>query len=276
LNNPYLPVKAQILDIVQETDSDADIKTFRLKLEEDSMDFLPGQFLELSLPGVGEAPFGFASSPLEKGHLELCIRKIGVVTQAVHELRPGSAVWLRGPFGNHFPADEMRGKSLLFIAGGLGLAPLRPLILSVLDDANRDQYADIHMLFAARTPGDFLFRRDYAAWEEKTGRPIVKTIDAPAEGWAGRVGFPHQMVGELEIDPDNTCAILCGPPLMIKAVSGKLAELGFPTDRIVTTLENRMTCGIGKCGKCNVGRRYVCVDGPVFRMSELAQMPAEY
>jgi len=274
--NPYMPVRARILSVVQETDSELDIKTFRLALEGGGMDFMPGQFLELALRGAGEAPFGFASSPLEKGYLELCIRRMGALTQAVHELGPGADVFLRGPFGNAFPIAEMEGLDLLFIAGGLGLAPLRPLIEQVLAEENRARYGSIHMLLAARTPADFIFRRDFALWEARAGKPIVLTIDRPEPGWAGRVGFPHQLAGELGADPERTFAVLCGPPLMIKAVTTALTGLGFPPDRIVTTLENRMTCGVGKCGKCNVGRRYVCVDGPVFRASELAGMPAEY
>jgi len=273
--NPYLPVRARLTDVVQETGSELDIKTFRLA-PEGGMDFMPGQFLELSLPGVGEAPFGFASSPMERGHIELCIRRMGALTGAVHDLEPGAFVFLRGPFGNAFPAEEMEGFDLLFIAGGLGLAPLRPLIACALDEKNRARYGDVRMLLAARSSADFIFRRDFADWEARAGQPILLTIDRPEALWAGRVGFPHQLAGEMGADPEKTYAVTCGPPQMIKAVTAALTALGFPPDRILTTLENRMTCGVGKCGKCNVGRRYVCVDGPVFRASELARMPAEY
>jgi NAD(P)H-flavin reductase len=277
LNNPYLPIKAQIMEVVQETTSDLDIKTFKLKLPEDSdLKFMPGQFLEVSIPGVGEAPFGFASSPLEKGCIELCIKKIGALTQAVHELMPGDSVYLRGPFGNTFPVEEMEGSDLIYITGGLGLAPLRPLIDYVFDSRNRGKYGDIRMLFAARSSADFIFRYDYEKWERAMGRSIVLTIDRAEENWKGRVGFPHTMTCEMGIACRNTYALLCGPPMMIKAVSASLVELGLPKTRIITTLENRMTCGIGKCGKCNVGHQYVCVDGPVFRMSQLSEMPDEY
>ncbi len=275
--NPYLPVKAQISEVIQETASDVDIKTFRLKLEDNAViSFMPGQFLELSVPGAGEAPFGFASSPLVLDYIELCIKKMGVLTQAVHELEAGSFVYLRGPFGNAFPLEEMEGNNLVYITGGLGIAPLRPLIDYIFHASNRERYGDISMLFAARSPADFIFRYDYESWECQMGKKIMQTIDCPEEGWKGRVGFPHTMVGDLGIDCNNTYALLCGPPLMIKAVSASLSKLGLPEGKIITTLENRMTCGIGKCGKCNVGHMYVCTDGPVFRMSQLSKMPGEY
>jgi NAD(P)H-flavin reductase len=277
LNNPYLPIKAQITEVAQETASDLDIKTFKLKLPEGAaLDFMPGQFLEVSLPGVGEAPFGFASSPLVKSHIDLCIKKMGTLTQAVHELVPGNSIYLRGPFGNTFPVEEMEGSNIVYITGGLGLAPLRPLIDYVFDDTKRGKYGEVRMLCAARSSADFIFRYDYEKWERKMGRKIVLTIDRPECDWNGCVGFPHTMVKDLGIDSGSTYALLCGPPLMIKAVSASLVELGLPKERIITTLENRMSCGVGKCGKCNVGHMYVCVDGPVFRMSQLSKMPDEY
>jgi NAD(P)H-flavin reductase len=277
LNNPYIPVKAEILDIVEETSSDQDIKSFKVKLLNDAaMTFSPGQFLELSIPGAGEAPFGFASSPLVNDHLELCIKKIGGVTQALHNLAIGSVIYLRGPFGNTFPIAGMEGGNLLFVAGGLGLAPLRPLILYILAPENRGKFGKIQMLFTARSSGDFIFKRDFESWRKEKDTEIVLAIDRMEEGWKEKVGFPNKLVEEMGIDCANTCAVLCGPPIMIKVTSSSLVELGIPKDKIITTLENRMTCGVGKCGKCNVGHRYVCVDGPVFRMSELSGMPGEY
>lgn len=275
--NPYMPQKAEVLDIIQETESDIDIKTFKLRfVDGGKLDFMPGQFLELSIPGVGEAPFGFASSPLIKDTLELSIKRMGVVTQAVHNLKVGSTVWLRGPFGNTFPVEELEGSNILYVAGGLGLAPLRPLITYVFDSQNRDKYGKVQMLLAARSPGDFIYKKDLDTWKGLKDTEIVQTIDRPEEGWEGKIGFPHNLVAEIDIDRENTYAVLCGPPIVIKLVSGKLLELGLPKDRILTTLENRMTCGVGKCGKCNVGHQYVCVDGPVFRMSQLSEMPNEY
>ncbi len=276
MSNAYLPQKAVITDIIQETSSDLDIKTYRLQFTEGGqIDFMPGQFVELTVPGVGEAPFGFASSPLEKDFIELTIKKVGRVTEAVHNLKAGSSVWLRGPFGNTFPDVTMQGRSILFIAGGLGLAPLRPLIKRMLSDGYKDKYAGFQMLLAARSPGDFIFRREFDEWAALCS-DFILSIDRPEEGWNGRVGFPHNLLQEMKIDYANTYAVTCGPPIMIKFVASRLAELGMPADRIYTTLEMRMKCGVGKCGKCNIGHQYVCVDGPVFSMSQLSDMPNEY
>jgi len=276
-SNAYLPAKAEITEIIQETASDIDIKTYRLKLlDRGGMDFMPGQFVELSLPGVGEAPFGFASSPYEREYVELSIKKVGRVTEALHNMKPGSIVWIRGPFGNTFPVKEMEGSKILVVAGGLGLAPLRPLILYMLDGRNREKYDDIQMLLAARSSADFIYRRDFEAWGKTGGVRVIKTIDKPEDGWDGKVGFPHVLLEEMDVDVRNTYAVTCGPPIMIKFVSAKLAEMGIPGNKIFTTLEMRMTCGVGKCGKCNIGHRYVCIDGPVFSIAELREMPGEY
>jgi sulfhydrogenase subunit gamma (sulfur reductase) len=275
--NPYLPQKAKIVEIIQETTSDLDIKTYRLKFADGyKMGFMPGQFVEMSIPGVGEAPFGFASSPLNTEYIDLSIKRVGRLTEAIHNLSPGSAVWIRGPFGNTFPVKDMEGSKILIIAGGLGLAPLRPLILYMLDNQNRDKYLGIKMLLAARSTGDFIYRREYNQWEKTKDTKIIKTIDNPEDGWDGKVGFPHNLVGEMDIDTGNTYAVICGPPIMIKFVSAKLVEMGVPKEKILTTLEMRMTCGVGKCGKCNIGHQYVCIDGPVFNMAQLSEMPDEY
>lgn len=277
MNNPYLPQKAEIVDIIQETSSDIDIKTYKIRFKDGAgIDFMPGQFVEFSIPGIGEAPFGFASSPLIKDHIELSIKRVGLVTEAIHNLKPGTAVWLRGPFGNTFPVEEMEGSNILYIAGGLGLAPLRPLITYVFDSRNRDKYKNIQMLLAARSTADFIYTREFDEWKNYRDTEVVLTIDRPEEGWDGKVGFPHNLVAEMDIDYTNTYAVLCGPPIMIKFVSGKLVELGLPREKILTTLEMRMTCGVGKCGKCNIGHQYVCIDGPVFKMSQLSEMPGEY
>ncbi|HEX3044595.1 MAG TPA: FAD/NAD(P)-binding protein [Bacillota bacterium] len=276
MKNPYLPQKATIEAIFQETDSDLDIKTFQIKFcDQTPFEFRPGQFVEVSIPGVGEAPFGFASSPLEKGFIELTIKKVGLVTEAVHRLKAGAVVWIRGPFGNTFPVHEFAGNPILIVAGGLGLAPLRPLVLEMLNEQNRSKYSGIQMLLAARSSGDFIYRRDYESWAAAPDTTIVQTIDNPEEGWVGKVGFPHNLLGEMRITP-GTIAVTCGPPIMIKFVVGKLGEIGIPKEKIFTTLEMRMTCGIGKCGKCNIGHQYVCIDGPVFNMAQLAEMPNEY
>jgi NAD(P)H-flavin reductase len=276
--NPYLPSKARIEKIIQETTSpELDVKTYRLKFIDGShMEFMPGQFVEFSVPGVGESPFGFASSPLEHEYFETTIKRTGRVTDMIHSLSEGDCVWIRGPFGNTFPVEKTEGHDLLFIAGGLGLAPLRPFILYILGGSNRARYGKIDMLLAARTSHDHCFAYDYAGWKADGNTNVRLTIDKPEPGWHELVGFPHDLVRDLPLDLSGTYAILCGPPVMIKAVQKSLTEMGLPLDRLYTTLEMRMTCGVGKCGKCNIGRRYVCVDGPVFSMAELAEMPREY
>ena len=276
--NPYLPMKARITEIIQETFSpDLDVKTYRIKLEDDKvMDFLPGQFVEFSIPGVGECPFGFASSPLQKDYFDITIKRTGKVTDRIHALDVGANVWIRGPFGSTFPLELMENSSLLFIAGGIGLAPLRPFITYVLDERNRKKYGKVDMLLAARTAKDHCFTYDYPEWRATEKTTVLQTIDRDEPGWDGLVGFPNNLVKDMTLDFSNLYAVLCGPPIMIKSVQGALMEMGLPLERLYTTLENRMTCGVGKCGKCNVGNKHVCTDGPVFSMAELAGMPDEY
>ena len=275
--NPYLPLKAEILNIVQETTSDLDIKTYELRFADGyKMQFMPGQFVEVSVPGKGEAPFGFASNPLKNDTLELSIKRTGTLTEAIHALSVGDPLFIRGPFGNTFPVDRLEGNDILYIAGGLGLAPLRPLITYVFDEANRDKYGKIKMLIAARSPQDFIYFGEYEEWRKQKDTEVTLTIDNEVPGWPERVGFPHNLVAEMSFDLDKTFAVLCGPPIMIKFVSQKLLEMGMAPDRILTTLEMRMTCGVGNCGKCNIGHKYVCIDGPVFSLAELEQMPNEY
>ena len=276
--NPYLPRKTRIEKIIQETQSpDLDIKTYRLKFVDGSvMEFLPGQFIEFSIPGVGECPFGFASSPLQKDYFDITIKRTGKVTNRIHALDEGDYVWVRGPFGNTFPLELMEGSDLLFVAGGIGLAPLRPFIKYALDERNRAKYGQVDMLLAARTPTDHCFTYDYEEWRAIDKTTVSQTIDRDVPGWNGLVGFPNNLVKDMTFDFSKLYAILCGPPIMIKSVQTALMEMGMPLDRLYTTLEMRMTCGVGKCGKCNIGHQYVCVDGPVFCMDELSTMPDEY
>ena len=277
--NPYLPLKARIEKVIQETTSpDLDVKTFRIKLlSDEAFSFLPGQFVEFSVPGSGECPFGFASMPLDDGCFDITIKRTGKVTNRIHALDEGSFVWIRGPFGNTFPLRLMEGSDLLIVAGGIGLAPLRPLIQYVLNDKNRTRYGNVDMLLAARSSADHCYKYDYGVWRNISGITINQTIDKKEPGWTGLVGFPHNLIKEMHIrDFNNLYAVLCGPPIMIKAVQEALTAMGLPLDRLYTTLEMRMTCGVGKCAKCNIGHHYICVDGPVFCMAELSVMPDEY
>jgi len=276
--NPYLPVKSEIIKITQETSSpDLDVKTYRIKLLTDEpFYFSPGQFIEFSVPGVGECPFGFASMAYGDGSFDITIKRTGKVTNRIHALDEGSFVWIRGPFGNTFPLEMMKKSDLLIIAGGIGLAPLRPLIQYVLDNRNRNNYGNIDMLLAARSSADHCFIYDYDNWQNNQDTRIIQTIDKDEPGWTGSVGYPHDLIKNIPFNSNNLFAVLCGPPIMIKAVQEALANFNLPLDKIYTTLEMRMTCGVGKCAKCNIGHRYICIDGPVFNMSDLVNMPKEY
>ncbi len=274
IDNPYLPQLATIKEIITETPN---IKTFRLELVEEQarkdFHFEPGQVAQLSLFGVGEATFVINSSSLDSGYLQFSVMRVGEVTSAIHELNEGDVVGLRGPLGNWFPYQEMRGKNLIFIAGGLGLAPLRPLILYVL--AKRKEYGDLHLIYGARSPDDLCYRRDIKEWQQRDDFKVTLTIDRDVPGWEYRVGFVPTVVAEEAPSPQNEVAVTCGPPIMIKFVLQELEKLRFADEQIITTLERRMKCGIGLCGRCNIGPKYVCLDGPVFSLAQLKELPAE-
>lgn len=275
----YLPQEAEIIKVIQETGSNLNIKTFHLRLlnGEKVLNFKPGQFLMLTVYGVGESPFGFASAPQDRDKIVISVKETGKVTSALHELKEGDRVGVRGPYGNSFPVDETKGKDVYFISGGIGLAPLRSLIDYVLSEENRDKYGRVQMLQAFRSPDDMLYDYDQSRWEQKPNTMVKYTIDKPCEGWQHCVGFPHELIDEeLDCQTDNVVYYTCGPPIMIKAVIGELTELGISPEDIVTTLEMRMSCGLGKCGKCNIGHLYVCKDGPVFSYDQLQQMPDEF
>lgn len=276
--NPYLPRPMRIAHITVES-STRDTRTFELEWvnPEDgrAFQYLPGQFAELSVLGSGEAPISITSSPTQP-NLQFCIKRMGVVTTAIHYMKEGDTLGVRGPYGNTFPLDLFKGKNILFIAGGIGLAPLRSVINYMLDDSHRKDYKDITILYGARTPGDLLFKYDLKAWGERPDVAYLETVDRAAPGYAGRVGFVPALLDQTAPKPKDTVAITCGPPIMIKYVLKSLTELGFPPEMIITTLEMRMKCGIGKCGRCNIGKYYVCIDGPVFSYAQLQKMPKEY
>jgi len=279
MSNLYIPHKARIKEIITETAAN-DVKTFRVVFEDesvwDSFQYRPGQFAELSVFGVGEAPISITSSPTQKGYLEFSIKKAGEVTTALHYSAPGELIGVRGPYGNHFPVDIMEGKHLVFIAGGIGLAPLRSLITYVLDDEHRGKFRDVTIIYGARSPGDLVFKWELEKWEKREDIQFYLTVDRGDETWTGREGFVPAVLMEVSPSPEDTIAITCGPPIMIKFVLQNLEKLGFSPSQIVTTLEMRMKCGVGKCGRCNIGPRYVCKDGPVFTYEQLRQMPQEY
>ena len=269
----YTPCLLPIAEIVEET---RDIKTFRIPRPKHFV-YCPGQFAEIFVPGVGEAPFSISSSPTERAFLEFSIKRIGSVTQALHRLNPGDTVGLRGPYGNGFPVEELLGKHLLFVGGGIGLAPLRSLINYVLSPEHRSSFGDVFILYGARTPQDLVFRWELKRWEERDDLTLCLTVDEGDASWEGRVGLVPNVLREVFSFPcTGWVSIVCGPPIMIKFTIKALRELGFAPGDIITTLEMKMKCGLGKCGRCNIGPYYVCQDGPVFSYETLLKMPEEY
>ncbi len=268
VENPYLPERARI---VRKYDLTKDVRFFQVRICDKSKvfkltsEYKPGQFMMISIPSVGEAPFSITSTPSRPGLFEFCIRKVGRLTTKLFELKENSLIWLRGPFGNGFPVEKMVGKNLLFVAGGLGVAPLRSVLLYALD--YRDQFGKIFYLFGARTPEDMLFREEFFRLKERDDFECYLTVDSdPNNIWPFDKGVVTDLFKYVHVDAQNTVAIVCGPPVMYKYVVAEFLKLGIPDDQIFMTLERRMKCGMGKCGQCVVGHKYTCVDGPVFTL----------
>lgn len=270
--NLYIPELAVIEQIVDET---PDTKTFRLRLEDDGFrekfKWEPGQFVEVTVFGAGEAPIGFASSPLERDFFELTVVDRGKVTHAMHALSAGDKLGIRGPLGNCWPMEEVKGKNLLIISGGCGLAPLRPAILQVM--ANRADYGKMWLLYGARTPADRDFKYDLDAWTSSEDITLLQTVDIADAEWTGNVGVVTTLLSEIEVSPENTVAFTCGPPIMIKFGILELLKMGFTDETVVTSLERYMKCGVGKCGHCCVNHVYLCTEGPVFTYRDLQFLP---
>ena len=273
-DNPYLPSPARIEEVRVET---PDTNTFRVVFCEDDCRegfvYRPGQFAEVSVFGAGEAPFSITSTPSRPGFLEFSIKRMGRVTSALHQMIGGERIGVRGPYGNNFPVGEWKGRKLLFIGGGIGLAPLRSAINYCLD--NRADYGDIDIIYGARSPADLVFKPELERWEQRSDMRLHLTVDRGDDEWQGRVGFVPALLTELGPSPQGVSTITCGPPIMIRLVLQGLEQLGFRDEQIVTTMEMRMKCGVGKCGRCNIGRSYVCVDGPVYNYAQLKQLGSE-
>ena len=269
-----IPVIGVITDVRQDT---PDVKTFRVVGKDGKKPFahLPGQCAMISVPGVGEAMFSITSSPTNTAYMEFSIKKCGCVTDTLHAMEAGSQIAIRGPYGRPFPVEgDLKGKDLLFVGGGIGLAPLRSVINYVR--ANRENYGKVTIVYGARSSADLVDVAEIEAeWKKEKDFSVYLTVDKPEEGWEGHVGFVPAYVKELN-PPLSSTAIICGPPVMIKFTLQELLALGFEKERVYTTLELRMKCGVGKCGRCNVGDKFVCKDGPVFRMDELDELPEEY
>jgi len=269
-----IPQIGVITDIRRET---PDVKTFRVNAPEGGKLFehMPGQCAMVCAPGISEGMFSITSSPTNKEYQEFSIKQCGVLTDYLHGLEVGDEILVRGPYGNNFPVEtELKGKNLLFIAGGIGLAPLRSVINYVLD--NRDGYGTVDILYGARSTDDLVQLEEIEnVWMKTDGVDVHLTIDQPHECWTGNVGFVPTYLKELAFSTDKT-VLVCGPPIMIKFVLAALEEMGFSKEQVYTTLELRMKCGVGKCGRCNIGSKYVCKDGPVFRCDEVDELPDEY
>ena len=276
-SNIYLPYLMRIAEITEEAPG---VRTFRLEFVDEAQgqafEFRTGQFGLYSAFGEGESTFCIASSPTCKGYIECTFREVGRVTASLADKEVGDIVGFRGPYGNVFPLNDWKGRNLVFIAGGIALPPLRSVIWNCLD--LRDRFQDITVVYGARSVADLVYKRELKEWSERPDMRLVTTVDPGGETpeWKGKVGFVPPVVEALGLSPENTVAIVCGPPIMIKLTLPVLQKLGFAPDQIYTTLENRMKCGLGKCGRCNTGSSYVCKDGPVYTMAQLNELPAEY
>ncbi len=279
MRNPYLPYPVRIADVCIETE-DNNLRSYWLEFlhEEDAANFqyIPGQFAELSIAGFGEIPIGIASSPTEGNKLLFTVNKTGVVTEKLHTMLAGDIMGVRGPLGHPYPLKESEGKNIVIVAGGFAVTTLRSTMVWLLDPANRSKYGDITFIYGARTPGMLLYQEEMRTWQGQEGLDCRITVDREAEGWDGLVGFVPAVTEEVSPKPDNAVALVCGPPIMIKFTQPVLDRLGWQGDQIILSLENRMKCGIGICGRCNVGPHMVCKDGPVFTKAELDELPKEY
>jgi sulfhydrogenase subunit gamma (sulfur reductase) len=269
--NTFVPEIGRITKVVEETPT---IKSFRVVLEnQQQFCFEPGQVAQLSLFGVGEATFVINSPPTRMDYLQFSVMKAGEVTERIHQCKEGDPIGIRGPLGNWFPYDEMKGKDIYFIGGGIGMAPLRTLLLYMLD--NRKDYGAITLLYGARSPQDLCYQEEVKEWASRKDMELILTVDREFPDWDKRVGLVPNVLKELAPDPKGKIAITCGPPIMIRFTLQALAELGYKDEQVITTLEKKMKCGIGLCGRCNIGTSYVCVDGPVYSLAQLKKLPPE-
>ena len=272
--DPLIPMLGVVTDIRTDT---PDVKTFRVVGLDGKKPFIhiPGQCAMLSMPGVGEALFSITSSPTNEEYLEFSIKKCGCVTTWLHQMDVGQQVTLRGPYGNGFPVEtDFKGKDLVFIAGGIGLAPLRSVINYVRH--YRANYGTVDIVYGSRSKEDLVdYQEILDEWCKEDGINVHLTIDREQPDWDGHVGFVPNYVKELNFDTSKT-VVMCGPPIMIKFTLAGLEELGFGRDQVYTTFELKMKCALGKCGRCNIGDKYVCKDGPVFRLDQMTELPDEY
>lgn len=274
--NIYLP---QIMRIVDRREETPDVRTLTLEFENpenaDRFDFVPGQFGLFSVFGSGECTFCLASSPTRLPRIQCSFKQVGKVTDALRDCELGDQVGFRGPYGNWFPVEELRGKDVVFVGGGIGMAPIRSLIEYCLD--HREDYGELTIVNGARTASDLVYKSEADQWTGRNDITFVKTIDPGCRepGWNGRIGLIPPVLEDVAPSSENAAAVVCGPPIMLRFALIALKNLGFSRESIITTLENRMKCGVGKCGRCNVGPHYVCTDGPVYTAAQLDELPAD-
>jgi NAD(P)H-flavin reductase len=272
-DNPFLPVPARIVRTYYLTE---DVKFFQVRIVDmekaHSFNYRPGQFAMISVVGAGEAPFSISSTPSRPGLLEFCIRKAGTVTNALFRMKENDLIGFRGPYGNGVPVEKMKDKDIIIVVGGLGAAPLRSVLLYSLD--NRDQFRRISLLHGAKKPAEMIFREEFFALKQREDLECHLVVDEDDTGtWTENIGVVTTLFSLLkEIDPVNTYALVCGPPIMYKFVIKELVKLNIPKDQILMTLERRMKCGVGKCGHCAIDYIYTCLDGPVFTYWDVIHM----
>ena len=281
MKNPYRPILTTIEKITIENEA-RDLKTFRLAFSDESQasdfHFQCGQFAELTVFGVGECPIGIASSPMDEDFLEFTVKRYpdGLVTNALHNCPVGTSIGVRGPLGNCFPMERMEGKNVLIVGGGFAFTTLRATIQYMLHDANRAKYNDLTLVYGARSPGELLYKEELEQWQERKDINTHITVDKGDENWKGKEGFVPAVLEQVAPSSKDTITLVCGPPIMLKFTLPVLTKLGFGSDEIITSLEMRMKCGIGLCGRCNIGSKYVCRDGPVFTYEQIQALPAEF
>jgi NAD(P)H-flavin reductase len=273
--NQYIPYQVRIADITEEAPL---VRTYKLEFTDPNVNFTfkAGQFAEYGVFGEGESTFCIASPPTREGYIECTFRSSGRVTKALANMEINDIIGLRGPFGNTFPLEDWYGKDIVFITGGIGLPPLRCVIWNILDQ--REKFGKVSIYYGARTVADLVYKEELKGWKERGDVDLFLTVDPGGEtpDWTDNVGFVPTILEQNLPSSTNAVAIVAGPPILIKMSMPILAKCGFDNDKIYTTLENRMKCGVGKCGHCTVGKTYVCKDGPVFTYEEVLQMPPEY
>jgi NAD(P)H-flavin reductase len=281
VKNPYRPILTTIEKITVENEA-KDLKTFRLLFcsdeEANDFHFQCGQFAELTVFGIGECPIGIASSPMDRTFLEFTVKRYpdGLVTNALHNCRIGDSIGVRGPLGNCFPMEQMEGRNVVVVGGGFAFTTLRSTIQYILHEANRAKHGDLTLVYGARSPGELLYKDELKEWETREDIKTHITVDKGDENWKGQEGFVPTVLEQVAPSSKNAIVLVCGPPIMLKYTLPVLTKLGFGSGEIITSLEMRMKCGIGLCGRCNIGSKYVCRDGPVFTYEQIQALPAEF